>query len=215
MKRLNIETMIVAALITIPLAIATVKAHEPEKVAGAAEPSRAAVQESTEAEIKTETAIIEEIATKAEKQPNTAEYESTAPSFEGYNFIPLDADMQCQIYELCERYEIAYGLVISIILTESGCRIDCIGDGGNSIGLMQIQPKWWQGLADAEGLDIYDPVDNVHLGIIILMNALEDNQGDLFRALKQYNSGNPDYPGDEYVNKVLSNYEWLEGENQQ
>ena len=132
-------------------------------------------------------------------------------SFSGYDFIPLSADMQVQIYAICEEYEISYGLIMAVIKTESEFQW-LIGDDGQAIGYMQIWPKWWQKTADAAGLNINEPLDNVHLGIIILTGALDDNCGDLNKALKQYNSGNPHYQGNEYIDKVFENYEWIEGE---
>lgn len=132
-------------------------------------------------------------------------------SFSGYDFIPLSADMQVQIYAICEEYEISYDLILAVIKTESEFQW-LIGDDGQAIGYMQIWPKWWQKTADAAGLNINEPLDNVHLGIIILTGALDDNCGDLNKALKQYNSGNPHYHGNEYIDKVFENYEWIEGE---
>ena len=132
-------------------------------------------------------------------------------SFSGYDFIPLSADMQVQIYAICEEYEISYDLIMAVIKTESEFQW-LIGDDGQAIGYMQIWPKWWQKTADAAGLNINEPLDNVHLGIIILTDALDDNCGDLNKALKQYNSGNPHYQGNEYIDKVFENYEWIEGE---
>ena len=77
---------------------------------------------------------------------------------------------------------------------------------------MQIWPHWWQDTADAYGLDIYNPADNVHLGIIILTKVLNVNDGDLNKALKQYNSGNPNSESNQYVDKVYKNYEWFKEE---
>ena len=130
-------------------------------------------------------------------------------SWEPYSFIPLDYNLQREIYKLCEEYEIAYDLIMAVIKTESEFVTDAVGDNGNSIGLMQIQPKWWQELAAQNNLDINVPADNVHLGIIILTNALNDNAGDLDKALKQYNSGNPNTESETYINKVYANMQLI------
>jgi hypothetical protein len=150
--------------------------------------------------------FIEKPTTEEMTEPVT-EAPTEAP-FTGYEFIPLDADIQVQIFTLCEQYEIAYELILAVIKTESEFQW-VTGDGGKSIGYMQIQPRWWQATADSHGLDINDPVDNVHLGIIILLKGLSDNNGSLDKALKQYNSGNPNYPGNEYINKVYKNMDWI------
>lgn len=120
--------------------------------------------------------------------------------------IPLSAELQQDIRELAERYEVSYELVLAVIMTESSGKADAVGDGGTSVGLMQIQPKWYGELITESGLSVDEPLENVELGIRILLGFMEENEGSLDRALKQYNSGNPDYEGNEYIERV---YEWL------
>lgn len=120
--------------------------------------------------------------------------------------IPLSAELQQDIRELAERYEVSFELVIAVIMTESSGKADAVGDGGASVGLMQIQPKWYGDLITDTGLSVDKPIENVELGIRILLGFIEENNGSLDRALKQYNSGNPDYEGNEYIEQV---YEWL------
>lgn len=207
--RAKVNSAILAVLISIPIIIAKVKAEQPEP--NVRTPSQQEVDVMI-AQNETETPTIEEITKEPVKVPEIVTEVATEATFNGYDFIPLDEGLQVEIYSLCKKYEIAYELILSVIKTESNFQADVIGDNGNSIGLMQIQPKWWQGLADTYGLNIYEPIDNVHLGILILSKALNDNGGDLDKALKQYNSGNPDYAGNEYIDKVFNNYEWIEGE---
>lgn len=120
--------------------------------------------------------------------------------------IPLSAELQHDIRELAEHYEISLELVLAVIMTESSGKVDTIGDGGASVGLMQIQPRWYGELITESGLSVDKPVENVELGIMILLGFIDENDGSLDRALKQYNSGNPDYEGNEYIEQV---YEWL------
>lgn len=207
--RAKVNSAILAVLISIPIIIAKVKAEQPE--ANVRTPSPYEVDVMI-AQNEAETPTVEEIIKETVKVPEIVTEVATEPIFSGYDFIPLDERLQVEIYSLCEKYEIAYELILSVIKTESNFQADVIGDNGNSIGLMQIQPKWWQGLADTYALSIHEPIDNVHLGILILIQALNDNAGDLDKALKQYNSGNPNYAGNEYINKVYVNYEWIEGE---
>lgn len=120
--------------------------------------------------------------------------------------IPLPAELQHGIRELADWYEVSFELVLAVIMTESSGKVDTIGDGGASVGLMQIQPKWYGNLITDTGLSVDKPIENVELGIRILLGFIEENNGSLDRALKQYNSGNPDYEGNEYIEQV---YEWL------
>ena len=121
--------------------------------------------------------------------------------------IPLSAELQQDIRELAERYEVSYELVLAVIMTESSGKTDAVGDGGASVGLMQIQPKWYGELITESGLSVDKPIENVELGIRILLGFIEENDGSLDKTLKQYNSGNPDYEGNEYIERV---YEWLD-----
>lgn len=206
----KLNSAALAVILSVPLIYARVQAdNKPEE----------GVRKPTEQEIEMQ--IVQNTATEpqAEVEVQTWEYVAladteevtTAPTFKGYDFIPLSVELQVQIFTICEEYEIAYELILSVMKTESEFQW-LIGDNGHAVGYMQIQPQWWQGLADEMGLNINEPLDNVHLGTIILKQLLVDNGGDLAKALKQYNSGNPDYPGNEYIDKVYSNYEWIEAQ---
>lgn len=126
--------------------------------------------------------------------------------------IPLSAELQQDIRELAERYEVSYELVLAVIMTESSGKTDAVGDGGASVGLMQIQPKWYSELIAETGLSVDKPIENVELGIRILLGFIEENEGSLDRALKQYNSGNPDYEGNEYIEQVNEWLDYFQGE---
>ena len=141
-----------------------------------------------------------------ETQPITECQTQVAPEQHIYE-IPLSPELQNSVRELADKYELSYELVLAVIMTESSGRADTVGDGGASIGLMQIQPKWYGELIAKTGLSVDKPVENVELGIRILLGFIEENNGSLDRALKQYNSGTPDYPGNEYIEKI---YEWLD-----
>ena len=121
--------------------------------------------------------------------------------------IPLQEELQNSVRELADKYGLSYELVLAVIMTESSGRADTVGDGGDSVGLMQIQPKWYGELIAETGLSVDKPVENVELGILILLGFMDENDGSLDRALKQYNSGTPDYQGNEYIDKV---YQWIE-----
>lgn len=149
----------------------------------------------------------------SEEATETTEAETTEPGtepqFSGYDFIPLPEEFQVQVYDLCVEYCISFNIIMAVIKTESAFKMDIVGDKGNSIGLMQIQPRWWQNKATEYGLNIYEPIDNVHLGIIILTDMMKRNGYDLDKALKQYNSGNPHTTFTGYIDKVYANSIWL------
>lgn len=118
--------------------------------------------------------------------------------------VPLDANTQLEIKEICSEFNIDYELILGIIATESRFKPDVIGDGGNSFGLMQIQPKWCQNLIERESItDILDPLQNVRLGCAIF-SQLKDLYDTDYRALQAYNTGNPNSQNG-YAEKVYKN----------
>lgn len=121
--------------------------------------------------------------------------------------IPLDAVLQHEIKALCRKYEISCELILAVIMTESSGNPDVTGDNGASAGLMQVQPQWWQWLADEKGLDLNSPIDNVECGILIILILLEENNGEMDKALTAYNCGNPDNEDNMYFETVLS---WMD-----
>lgn len=92
------------------------------------------------------------------------------------------------IEETAESYGISPKLVKAIIKVESGGNSDAVGDNGNSLGLMQIQPRY-HGWRLAEGESLKDPMVNVRIGCEILQDLLYKSHGDVGAALTVYNAG--------------------------
>ena len=102
--------------------------------------------------------------------------------------VPLDAELQAHINELCNHYDVDMPLVLAIIGQESGYNPELIGDGGDSIGLMQIQSQWHNARMDKLGVtDLADPYQNVTVGIDLLAELLDS--GNVEWALTAYNAG--------------------------
>lgn len=109
------------------------------------------------------------------------------------------------IYEKWGRkYYINPKLLKAIAKVESGENPNMIGDGGDSIGLMQIQPKWHaQRLKDGESL--LDPKVNVRIGCEILSEIMA-KYDTLDEALTVYNAGH-DTGDRSYANRVYEEME--------
>lgn len=106
-----------------------------------------------------------------------------------YN-VPLDYDLQVYIIQTCEELNIDAGVVMAMIFYESSYQADAIGDGGNSLGLMQIQERWHK--ERMERLDVTNllhPYQNVTVGIDILAELLDEYDGNVEMALMAYNAG--------------------------
>ena len=102
--------------------------------------------------------------------------------------VPLDAELQTYIAETCGRYGVDVPLVLAIIGQESNYNAHAVGDSGNSLGLMQIQPRWHQGRMDRLGMDdLLDPHQNVTVGIDLLAELIE--HGGEKWAVMTYNAG--------------------------
>lgn len=102
--------------------------------------------------------------------------------------VPLDAELQTYIAETCGRYGVDVPLVLAIIGQESNYNAHAVGDSGNSLGLMQIQPRWHQGRMDRLGMDdLLDPHQNVTVGIDLLAELIE--HGGEKWAVMAYNAG--------------------------
>lgn len=103
------------------------------------------------------------------------------------------------IEETAESYGISPKLIKAIIEVESGGDANAIGDDGNSLGLMQIQPRYHaQRLKEGESL--LDPKVNVRVGCEILSELIA-KYGTLDEVLTVYNAGH-DTGSREYANRV-------------
>lgn len=119
------------------------------------------------------------------EEPTTEEPTTEAPTTEApqklYN-IPLEQSLQEYTINTCSNVGIDPIIVFAVMRRESNYNVNAIGDGGNSIGIMQIQPRWWQDMASEHGLNIYEPAGNIALGTILLKRQLDIHNGDLGRA---------------------------------
>lgn len=103
--------------------------------------------------------------------------------------VPLDEDLQFFIIRSCEARHIDPAVVMAMIEKESGYDASAVGDGGNSLGLMQIQPRWHSERMKELGCeDLFDPYQNVTVGIDILATLSETGKP-VEWALMAYNGG--------------------------
>ena len=109
---------------------------------------------------------------------------------EPFYSVPLAAEIQHYIKVLCEEEGIDSAIIIAMAEVESNYNSDAIGDGGNSFGLMQIQPRWHSERLKTLGVtDLLDPKQNVTVGIDILAELVAKYDGNVEMALVAYNAG--------------------------
>ena len=107
------------------------------------------------------------------------------------------------IDDIATRSSVDPNIVKAIIKEESGGNPNAIGDNGESIGLMQIQPKHHKKRMEELGIvSLFDPPENVILGCAILSD-LYDKYGNYEDALSVYNSGNTE-DGKAYAERILN-----------
>ena len=117
-----------------------------------------------------------------------------------YENIPLEPELQELVWQACEESGCPYELALSVIWHESRYQ-NVNGDGGNSIGYMQIQPKWHQDRMEKLGVtDLSDPLSNFRVGCDLLSELLDKYSVE--DALSVYNTGGTGRRS--YANKVLS-----------
>lgn len=106
-----------------------------------------------------------------------------------YFDAPLDEALQDHIFAVCEEYGVDPALVMAVIEKESGFTLDAVGDQGRSLGLMQVQPRWFAAEMAEHGFDsLLDPYQNVVIGVGYLADLMAMGNGDIW-ALMAYNGG--------------------------
>lgn len=104
-----------------------------------------------------------------------------------YN-IPLSAELQAYTIGVCREYEIDHLIVFAMMEAESLYSVDIIGDYGNAVGILQIQPRYHQARADKLGVSIYEVKGNILVAVDLLAELL-DKYGSYDLAVTAYNRG--------------------------
>ena len=205
--RIKLDCAFVVALaVTATITICGCKSSEAEEPT--CEPTTiATTTETTEAVTKpTET----EPPTTEATEPIETEPIETEPPVILYD-VPLDADLQIHIIETAEEYGIDPAIIFAMAFRESTYNPDCVGDGGDSYGLMQVQPKWHSERMERLGcLDLLDPYQNVTVAIDYLNEMLEWYGRDVAKALTAYNRGFYEGTITEYAKAVMNIAEGLD-----
>jgi soluble lytic murein transglycosylase-like protein len=138
----------------------------------------------------------------------------TKPLFAFYD-VPLSEGLQLHIINRAEERGIDPAIIFAMAYRESTYNANCIGDGGESFGLLQIQPKWHYGrMLELGCTDLLDPYQNVVVAIDYLAENLE-RYGDIAKALVAYNRGTYDGTITQYAKNVLATAEQINNERSQ
>lgn len=146
--------------------------------------------------------------TEAETEPTQAETIATEPPMPLYD-VPLDEDLQIHIIETANYHDIDPAIIFAMAWKESTYRVDAIGDGGNSLGLCQVQPRWHS--ARMEKLNcpnLLDPYQNVTVACDYLRELI-NRYGSMDKALTAYNRGHYAGTVTAYAHDVMAKAEGL------
>lgn len=89
--------------------------------------------------------------------------------------VPLDAETQAAIFDLCGQDPELFCAAMAIAWKESRFDTEAVGDGGKSIGMMQINTRWNTERMEALGVtDLTDPIQCVTVALDVLRELSED-----------------------------------------
>lgn len=121
--------------------------------------------------------------------------------------IPMDLDDQASLRAACEESGVPFELALAVVWKETTFR-NVNGDNGDSIGYMQVQPRWHKDRMERLGVDLDElsvPIHNFRVGCDFLAELLEKYP--LAEALTAYNSGKPGHSA--YADSVIAYMEEL------
>lgn len=193
------RAIVVMCVVAILVAISVAGAVKPESVyEPTSEPTMAETIEPTQIPTET-TQPVTEATEPPETEPKVILYD-----------VPLSEDLQLHIIGLCEEYHIDPTIILAMCFRESSFNPSAIGDNGNSLGLMQIQPRWnMERMQELGCHDLLDPYQNVTVGIDVLAYQLDRYDGDIAKALVAYNRGHFDGTVTQYAKDVFAKAEEL------
>lgn len=106
-----------------------------------------------------------------------------------YYDVPLDFEVQDYLFEQCEKYDVPVELVLAVINKESNFKANAISKTSD-YGLMQINKVNHKWLKKQLGVtDFLDAKQNILCGVYILSGHLKSVDGDIHKALMQYQFG--------------------------
>ena len=88
------------------------------------------------------------------------------PILHSIEAVSLEPETQEAVWLVCKENPTLYSMVLAMGFYESGFDPEAVGDHGNSIGWMQVQPRWHQERMDRLGVtDLKDPVQNAMVAV--------------------------------------------------
>ena len=106
-----------------------------------------------------------------------------------YYDVALSAELQDELFTICETYEVPPELMLALMFVESSYRIDVISRT-NDYGLCQINRINHAELSELLDIgDFLDPVQNMTAGAYMIGQYMAEYDGDVHAALMCYKLG--------------------------
>lgn len=130
--------------------------------------------------------------------------------------IPLAKDLQAGLHAAADEAGIPFELAVAVVWQETDFR-NVEGDGGDSVGYMQIQERWHHERMERLGVtDLTNPYQNFRVGCDYLAEMIEEF-GTVEKGLIGYNTGETKaralfrdgVSSTKYSREVLEHYEAL------
>lgn len=117
--------------------------------------------------VKEATPVVQTPAPQPEPEPNPELDPEPEPQALHYlEAVGLDPETQEATWTVCKENPTLFSMVTAMGFFESNWTTDAVGDHGNSLGWMQVQPRWHQERMDRLGVtDLLDPVQNVRVAV--------------------------------------------------
>jgi hypothetical protein len=126
--------------------------------------------------------------------------------------VPLDVELQLHIINEADKAGIDPAIIFAMAFRESTYDTDCIGDNGESYGLLQVQPYWhYERMLKLGCTDLLNPYQNVTVAIDYLAEQIDRYDGNVAKALVAYNAGHYSGTVTDYALTVLAKTYELRG----
>lgn len=116
-------------------------------------------------------AVVSEVKTEAKAPviPTKEEYREPVIEWNASDRIPLTAQEQEDLYNICQRIGVPMAYCLAIIESETNFDGSCVGSLGE-VGLFQIHPVHWDAMAK-NGIDVHTTSGNMEAGATIIRDC--------------------------------------------
>lgn len=115
---------------------------------------------------------------KYEEWLMTQEVEEVVKPHAPYDFLSLDDEYQIYMEERCSELDMNFFFCASLMFSESSFRPGVVSKDGCDYGLFQIRECNWDYYSDEYGLDVFNPLDNIEIGLLMLHDLFEKYEDD-------------------------------------